>query len=180
MSLEPLDFVNFFTFVYLLMTLGKILSKKKKNWSLYMQKWLIPMSIDYQKGVEPAMNMRIRLREARERAGLTQSELARLSGVSQSHISEIETNRTAPTVFVAKKLARVLGVSVDDLIEEEPNEMTELLREVEEKFKEKWIQQGKREVAERMFSQGASVADVVELTGLSEEEAEEMKRVNQR
>lgn len=69
--------------------------------------------------------------------------------------------------------------------------MTELLREFEEEFKEKWmqkglqkglqqgLQQGKREIAERMFRKGASVSDVVELTGLSEEEAEEIrKKVN--
>ncbi|WP_245783933.1 transposase [Alicyclobacillus macrosporangiidus] len=65
--------------------------------------------------------------------------------------------------------------------------MTELLRELQEEFMAKGRQQGlqqgrkegKREVAERMFRKGASVSDVVELTGLSEEEAEEIrKKVN--
>lgn len=63
--------------------------------------------------------MRFRLREIREKAGMSQSDLAKASGVSQSHISEIEAERTVPTVFVAKRLARALGVSVDELIVEE-------------------------------------------------------------
>ncbi|MCL6558097.1 MAG: helix-turn-helix transcriptional regulator [Firmicutes bacterium] len=63
--------------------------------------------------------MRLCLREIREKAGLTQSDLAKASGVSQSHISEMEAGNTVPTVFVAKRLARALGVSVDELIAEE-------------------------------------------------------------
>ncbi|SFU81555.1 transposase [Alicyclobacillus macrosporangiidus] len=58
--------------------------------------------------------------------------------------------------------------------------MTDLLREFEEEFKEKWmqqgVQQGKREIAERMFRDGASISDVVRWTGLSEKEAEEIRR----
>ncbi|HHY66018.1 MAG TPA: helix-turn-helix transcriptional regulator [Alicyclobacillus sp.] len=63
--------------------------------------------------------MRLCLREIREKAGLTQSDLAKASGVSQSHISEIEAGNTVPTVFVAKRLAWALGVTVDELITEE-------------------------------------------------------------
>ncbi|GMA48961.1 hypothetical protein GCM10025857_03180 [Alicyclobacillus contaminans] len=89
--------------------------------------------------------------------------------------------------------ALILGFSARILAPEQKErlrevlKMTELLREFEEEFKEKWmkqglqqgLQQGKREVAERMFRKGASVADVVELTGLSEEEAKEIrKKVN--
>lgn len=45
--------------------------------------------------------------------------LGEASGVSQSHISEMEAGNTVPTVFVAKRQARALGVSVDELIAEE-------------------------------------------------------------
>lgn len=58
--------------------------------------------------------------------------------------------------------------------------MTDLLKAIEQEALEKGLQQGrqeeKREVAERMFKRGASVADVVEITGLSEAEAEEIRR----
>jgi flagellar biosynthesis/type III secretory pathway protein FliH len=93
--------------------------------------------------------------------------------------------------------ALILGFSARILAPEQTErqrralEMTELLRELQEEFMAKGRQQGlkqglqqgrkegKREVAERMFRKGASVSDVVELTGLSEEEAEEIrKKVN--
>lgn len=63
--------------------------------------------------------MRLCLRELREKKGISQTELSEKSGVPQSHISEMEAGRTVPTVFVAKRLARALGVSVEELIVEE-------------------------------------------------------------
>jgi len=56
--------------------------------------------------------------------------------------------------------------------------MTELLKEIVEEAEERGRDKGRREIAERMFRKGATVSDVVELTGLSEEEAKEvLKRV---
>ena len=46
----------------------------------------------------------------RKRAGLTQVQLSAASGVSQPHISEIETGNHRPGVDVAKMLARALNV----------------------------------------------------------------------
>lgn len=46
----------------------------------------------------------------RIRAGLSQNELARLSGVKQSVISDIESGKTKlPRVDTVKQLAHVLG-----------------------------------------------------------------------
>lgn len=60
------------------------------------------------------MNLR-RMREAR---GLSQRELARKAGVTQSYISHIETRRQKNiTVRVAKKLARALGVTLMEVLE---------------------------------------------------------------
>ncbi|WP_041695629.1 transposase [Alicyclobacillus acidocaldarius] len=54
--------------------------------------------------------------------------------------------------------------------------MTELLKEIVEEAKD----ERSKEIAERMFRKGASVADVVELTDLSEQEAQEvLKRVRE-
>lgn len=60
----------------------------------------------------------IRLREIRERRGLTQMELSQLAGVSQSVISSIENECVSPTVRVLQKLAKALGVSVSELLGE--------------------------------------------------------------
>jgi len=64
----------------------------------------------------------IRLREIRERRGLTQMELSQLAGVSQSVISNIENECISPTVRVLQKLARALGVSVSELLNEDREE----------------------------------------------------------
>ncbi|WP_029423503.1 transposase [Alicyclobacillus macrosporangiidus] len=82
--------------------------------------------------------------------------------------------------------ALILGFSARVLAPEQKERlrevlrMTDLLREFEEELKEKWMQQGEllkaKEIAERMFRKGASVSDVVELTGLSEVEAEEIRK----
>ncbi len=53
----------------------------------------------------------IRLREARERAGLTQVELAEASGIPQSTISRLETGYTrAVDLDTLDRLARALGL----------------------------------------------------------------------
>jgi transcriptional regulator with XRE-family HTH domain len=57
------------------------------------------------------------LRELRERAGLTQVELAERSGIHQSHISRIETGFVVrPSFDVVSKLAAALGVPTDDFL----------------------------------------------------------------
>ena len=48
--------------------------------------------------------------------GLSQLELARLCGVCQQYISFIENNKKLPSLTVAKRLAKALGVTLDELI----------------------------------------------------------------
>ncbi|MEJ0012181.1 MAG: helix-turn-helix transcriptional regulator [Bauldia sp.] len=50
------------------------------------------------------------LRIYRRRAGLTQPELAKKSGLSQSYISAIEREKQMPTAKAIKALQRALGV----------------------------------------------------------------------
>jgi transcriptional regulator with XRE-family HTH domain len=59
----------------------------------------------------------IRLKEVRESRGLTQVELAELSGVGRPAISNIETGKTSGIDFeVLEKLATALGVNAAVLI----------------------------------------------------------------
>jgi transcriptional regulator with XRE-family HTH domain len=53
-----------------------------------------------------------RLRELRLRAGISQYELAKRSGVSGQAISRIEKGEREPGWSTVRKLARALGVSV--------------------------------------------------------------------
>jgi putative molybdopterin biosynthesis protein len=61
--------------------------------------------------------MRTRLREWRERRGLTQQTLAGRAGVSRQTIGGIEAGRYGPGVEVGLRLARALGCRVEDLFD---------------------------------------------------------------
>jgi DNA-binding XRE family transcriptional regulator len=53
----------------------------------------------------------------REHRGMTTTELAEKAGVSQSYISQIESEKREGTVKTMKKIAEALGVDIDDLVE---------------------------------------------------------------
>jgi putative transcriptional regulator len=64
---------------------------------------------------ETAIRLLNRLRVARAERDLSQGELARSVGVSRQTISSIETGQYCPSTLLAFRLARVLGVRVDEL-----------------------------------------------------------------
>lgn len=67
-----------------------------------------------------------RIARARERTGLSQGALAELLGLTQSAISRIETGERSIDSIELAKVAKILGVSVLDLLEQNPL-MEELL-----------------------------------------------------
>jgi putative transcriptional regulator len=56
-----------------------------------------------------------RLRVARAERDLSQDQLAQAADVSRQTISSIETGQYCPSALLAFRLARVLGVRVDEL-----------------------------------------------------------------
>lgn len=58
------------------------------------------------------------LRLAREQAKLNQRQLAELSHISASIISDIELGKRKPWPKLARRLSKVLGVSIKDLFPE--------------------------------------------------------------
>ena len=66
-----------------------------------------------------------RLKEYRARLGVNQQEMGSLVGVSRQTISQIERGDYSPSGTLALKLARVCGVTVEDIFtyqEEEHHE----------------------------------------------------------
>lgn len=59
--------------------------------------------------------MENRLEEMRARKGLTQQDLADLAGVSRQTIISLERGRYNPSITLAFRLARLFGVTVEDL-----------------------------------------------------------------
>jgi transcriptional regulator with XRE-family HTH domain len=58
------------------------------------------------------------IRQLRERADLTQEELAKRAKITRSHLSLLEAgHRKNPSLDVLKRLARALGVPVGELLE---------------------------------------------------------------
>jgi len=62
-----------------------------------------------------------RIREIRKQLGLRQEDLARAVGVSRQTIIAIETNKYDPTLALAMRLAKRLGLSVETLFSMEEN-----------------------------------------------------------
>lgn len=60
-----------------------------------------------------------RLREQRERLGISLREIARRIGVSASLVSQIERDKVNPSVSTLWALARELGLNMGDLFDEE-------------------------------------------------------------
>lgn len=61
--------------------------------------------------------MEFRVKELREKKLFSQSDLSKLSGVSQADISLIESGkRKNPSIFAVAALADALGVKLDDII----------------------------------------------------------------
>ena len=63
------------------------------------------------------------LKEYRARLGVNQQEMGRLAGVSRQTISQIERGDYAPSVTLALKLAKLCGVTVEDIFSYEEEEV---------------------------------------------------------
>lgn len=64
----------------------------------------------------PVMQVQIiKVRDRRKALGLSQQQLAIKVGISGSAISDIENNRHDPSIWIAMRIAKVLGCSVYDL-----------------------------------------------------------------
>ena len=56
-----------------------------------------------------------RIKVERAMRDLTQADLAAMAGLTRKSVNAIETGNMVPSVLLALRLARALGVRVDDL-----------------------------------------------------------------
>jgi transcriptional regulator with XRE-family HTH domain len=61
------------------------------------------------------------IRRERQKQGISLRELARRAGISGSMLSQVENDRTRPSVSTIYALATELGVSIDALLSEQPD-----------------------------------------------------------
>lgn len=62
------------------------------------------------------MEPRVKIKEVRIEKKLSQSQLARLANMSQSYLSELESNKKSPTLRQLCKIADALGVHPSELV----------------------------------------------------------------
>ena len=77
------------------------------------------VSFDEEKRSKRGMDLGLRLRELRTRRGMSQTELARLVGVTPSTISQVEGNLIYPSLPALLKMAEVLTVNISTFFQEE-------------------------------------------------------------
>ena len=65
--------------------------------------------------------MRQNLRKARKRKGLTQNDIARLLNITVRQYGANETGASNGSVKVWQKIKRVLGGTIDDLLQDKEN-----------------------------------------------------------
>lgn len=71
-----------------------------------------------------------RLTFLRKNVGMSQAELAKLSGVSDAAISLIENNKRGQSLDIAIALCKVIGVSMDVYVGLKSSDNYELLTEI--------------------------------------------------
>ena len=76
---------------------------------------LEPMDLDEEPGPELQTWMDYvggKIREYRKAAGMNQKELAKKSGIPQSHISRLENAKHSPSNITLQKIAKAIGIEV--------------------------------------------------------------------
>ena len=59
--------------------------------------------------------MKNRIEEIRKARGIRQEEFAKTLGVSRQTISSLETGRYNPSIFLAYKIARYFGMTIEEV-----------------------------------------------------------------
>lgn len=80
------------------------------------------------------MNISKRLQALRAAKGLTVNRLANLSGISQSHLREIELGNKNPTIETLSYFCDALGVSLKEFFTEDETRISPFLRSALEKL----------------------------------------------
>ncbi len=63
------------------------------------------------------MTYKFKLKEVRQKKGLTQQELAKKLDIKQQNISEYESGKQKPSLDTFIEMAKILNLTLDELIE---------------------------------------------------------------
>jgi len=92
-----------------------------------------------------------RIRDLRQKKGMRQEELARRMGLSPSALSNFEKGRRRTSIDWLRKISRVLGVSMSDLIPESRTRKPLARTEEEENLLATWRKLGNPRLQDRLL-----------------------------
>lgn len=67
--------------------------------------------------------MKNKIEDIRKARGIRQDEFAKLMGVSRQTISSLETGRYNPSIFLAYKISRYFGMTIEEVFVFDEEEM---------------------------------------------------------
>lgn len=67
--------------------------------------------------------MKNRIEQIRKERGIRQDEFAKLMGVSRQTISSLETGRYNPSIYLAYKIAKYFGMTIEEVFVFDEEEM---------------------------------------------------------
>ena len=62
------------------------------------------------------MNVGKRIRELRNKGGMTQKELAEKADISTSYLCDIEVGRTNPSLRTLERISKAFGITMKEII----------------------------------------------------------------
>lgn len=76
-----------------------------------------------------------KVRNYRKAIGLSLREFSELSGVGRTTISEIENNKSNPSMETIEKIAKALNVPISNLLDEKDDFISKSAEEIREEYK---------------------------------------------
>ncbi|NLI82722.1 MAG: helix-turn-helix domain-containing protein [Deltaproteobacteria bacterium] len=87
----------------------------------------LTITFDEEKRTRGGIDLGLRLKDMRTKRGLSQTELAKLVGVTPSTISQVESNLIYPSLPALLKMAEVLAVDVSSFFQEQAEIKTRII-----------------------------------------------------
>ena len=104
------------TFITVLKAEGRSLDTLNKPYSYWTKD--LNVTFESEKRTTGRVDLGVRVKELRSRRGISQTELAKLVGVTPSSISQVESNLIYPSLPALIKMAEILSVKVSSFFQE--------------------------------------------------------------
>lgn len=85
------------------------------------------------------LDAKIRIKQLMKKKNISEYRLAKLSGLSQSTISNIFNRNTAPTIPTIEAICNGLGISIAQFFADEDNESPVYLSSAQKDFFDEWL-----------------------------------------